>query len=70
MSSDGDVVIDIYNIRGQKVKSLVNDFYSAGSYKVIWDGIDDNRRNVASGVYFYQMKTSGYTSIQRMVMLK
>ena len=63
-------MIDIFNIRGQKIKTLVNDFYNAGSYKVEWNGLDDNNRDVASGIYFYRMQTDGFASVRRMVMLK
>jgi len=70
MSVDGDVVIDIYNIRGQKIKTLVDDFYSAGSYTAVWNGIDENNRSVSSGIYFYCMQTQGFTSVRRMMMLK
>ena len=70
MANDGDVVIDIYNIRGQKVKSLVKEYYSAGSHNVVWNGVDDNNRQVSSGVYFYRMQTAGFADTRRMVLLK
>ena len=66
----GFVQIDIFNIRGQKVRSLVNNFYDAGTHKAEWDGSDDAGRNLASGVYFYQMKTEEINDIRRMVLMK
>ena len=47
------VQIDVYNIRGQKVRSLVNDFHQYVEYSVVWDGTDDSGQRVGSGVYFY-----------------
>ena len=70
MAVDGVVVIDIYNIRGQRVKSLVNEYYRAGEHNVVWNGVDDNNREVSSGVYFYRMQTIGFTATRRMLLLK
>ncbi|MCL2063609.1 MAG: T9SS type A sorting domain-containing protein [Candidatus Cloacimonetes bacterium] len=64
------VSIDIYNIRGQKIKSLVNDFRISGEHQVIWNGTDDFGHAVRSGVYFYQMTTDDYRETKRMLMLK
>ena len=65
-----DVAIDIYNIKGQKVRTLVNDIYSYGTHQAIWNGTDDNGNSVSSGVYFYQMKSSENNTVKRMVLLK
>ena len=62
--------IDIFNIRGQKVKTLVNKEYAAGYHSVVWNGTDDNGNTVGSGIYFYQMSTSEYSAIKRMIMMK
>ena len=55
--SDQNVVIRIFNIRGQIVKTLVDEDKSPGYYSVIWDGTNDNGDEVSSGVYFCQMYT-------------
>jgi hypothetical protein len=65
-----NVVVDIYNVRGQRVRTLVNGIYSAGSHSVIWNGTDDHGRNVSSGMYFYRMTAGEYTSVRRMMLLK
>jgi len=51
-----EVTINIYNIEGQLVKSLVNQNQLAGYYSVIWDGKDAIGKKVASGVYIYQIR--------------
>ena len=70
IAKETNVRIDIYNIRGQRIKTLVNTHHKVGRYKVDWHGTDDNERKVSSGVYFYQMRTEDYTDIRRMVLLK
>ena len=70
VSVESIVSIDIFNIRGQKVKTLVNEMYSAGSHTIEWNGTDDYGRSVSSGVYFYSMRAGEYTEMRRMVLLK
>jgi hypothetical protein len=65
-----NVVVNIYNIRGQHIRTLVNGMYSAGSHSVVWNGTDDNGRAVSSGMYFYRMTAGEYTSVGRMMLLK
>ncbi len=67
---NGPVAIDIFNIRGQKVKALVNENMVAGPHTVVWNGTDDNGKNVASGVFFYRMKSGKYTSTKKMILMK
>jgi hypothetical protein len=64
------VQIDIYNIRGQKVRTLVNDEYPAGIHNILWKGTDNYGRNMASGIYFYRFSTPDITQIQRMLLMK
>lgn len=64
------VKLDIYNILGQKVKSLVDEKLSAGYKKVTWDGTNQNGKSVASGVYFYRLQTDKFIEARKMVMLK
>ncbi len=55
----GDVEIAVYNLKGQKVTSLVNDYIEQGNHRILWEGKDSNNKNVSSGVYFYQLKLNG-----------
>jgi hypothetical protein len=48
----------------------VNEPKRAGSYEVIWDGKDDKGKEVASGIYFYQLRATDYTETKRMLLLK
>jgi len=66
----GDVELVIYNMRGQKVKTLIKCYSVPGSYKANWDGRDDNNLPVASGVYFAQLVTPRSTTAHKMLLLK
>jgi len=64
------VKIDIFNIKGQRVKEVVSGSYSAGKHSVVWNGDDTSGHLVGSGVYFYRMTASGYSSTRKMLLMK
>ncbi|MBN2413905.1 T9SS type A sorting domain-containing protein [candidate division KSB1 bacterium] len=65
-----NVTLEIYNVNGQKIKTLVNEEKVTGSYTVIWDGRDDYNVAVSSGLYFLKMKAGDYTKVVKMSFLK
>ena len=64
------VRLDIYNVRGQKVRSLVNTHKKAGRYSVQWDARNDAGELVASGIYFYKIHAGNFQKVKRMLLLK
>jgi len=70
IAREWQVSIDIYNIKGQRVKSLVNDTFGVGRYSIVWNGDDAYGHSVGSGVYFYRMTTSEYRSVRKMLLMK
>ncbi|MCB5265732.1 MAG: carboxypeptidase regulatory-like domain-containing protein [Candidatus Cloacimonetes bacterium] len=66
----GPVNIEIYNVKGQLVKKLVNDVKAAGEHTVVWNGNDNNGRAVSSGVYYYKMNAGKFSSTKKMIMMK
>ncbi len=64
------VNLEIFNMKGQKVKQLVNGQLSAGQHQVIWNGTDINGNPVTSGIYLYKLKSGVYTSTRKMILLK
>jgi len=70
MAHEGYVSIEVYNVKGQRIKEVISGRYKAGSHKVIWNGDDSAGQPVGSGVYFYRMTTAGYSSVQKMMLLK
>ncbi|MDP2172700.1 MAG: T9SS type A sorting domain-containing protein [Candidatus Cloacimonadaceae bacterium] len=66
----GNVRLEIYNMKGQKVRTLVNEQKYSGSHSVLWNGTDQSGRSVVSGVYFYRLVTDNKTLSKRMLLLK
>lgn len=66
----GPVSLVIYNLKGQKVKTLVQEKKSAGSYALKWDGKNDENQFVAGGVYFCRMEASGYSSVRKLIFMR
>ena len=63
------VNLSIYNILGQKIKTLVNDVQQAGLKNVKWNGLDDNGMNVAAGVNFCKLEANDFISVRKMMLL-
>jgi hypothetical protein len=67
----GPVTLRIYNVRGQLVRTLVDDVRQPGvEHMVTWNGRDDRGRSVASGVYFVRLEASRFTQTRKMVLLR
>ena len=65
------VQIDVYNIKGHLVKSLINRQHNAGNHSVIWNGKDSSGNNVCSGLYLYKLNVNGKTvSVKKCLLLK
>ncbi|MBT4332261.1 MAG: T9SS type A sorting domain-containing protein, partial [Candidatus Cloacimonetes bacterium] len=64
------VSINVYNMRGQLVKTLVNTELENAYHEIVWNGKDNSGKNTASGVYFYKMKASNYTATKKMILMK
>jgi len=62
--------INIYNIRGQLVKTLVNDVVESGITQYNWKGLDNSDKPVTSGIYFYKLVTDGQVLTRKMLLLK
>jgi hypothetical protein len=64
------VKVEIYNVLGKKIVTLVDEKLSAG-YKIVeWDGKDDQGNDVSTGIYFYRLKAGEFTQTRKMVLLK
>ena len=65
-------MLDIYNVSGQQLRSLVQEGQDAGEHVAIWDAQDNNGRRVSSGIYIYRLIVDGgtFSATQRMVLLK
>ena len=70
LPSDCQVNLTIYNLLGQKVKTLVNEPQTAGYKTTHWNGRDEQGNLVSSGIYFYKLNAGEYTDTKKMVMTK
>jgi flagellar hook assembly protein FlgD len=64
------VTLQIYDVAGRLVRTLVNESREAGRYSTVWDGRGNNGSQVGSGVYFYRLQAGNATLTRKMVMLK
>ncbi len=64
------VKIEIFNLRGQLVKTLLDGEKTPGKYELVWDGRDSRGDDVSSGIYLYTMKVDGFNQTRKMVLLK
>ena len=66
----GEVEIAVYNILGQRVRTLVSERQEAGFKSIRWHGLDDENRQMASGVYLIRVTTSGLRSTRKVMLLR
>ncbi len=65
-----DVTMEIFNILGQKVRTLMNNRMEPGRYEVVWDGRNDLGQTVGSGIYIYRIKAGDFVKSQKMMLMK
>ncbi len=70
LEKSSKVTIDIYNLKGQHIKTLLHQQMNEGSHIVQWNGKDENGKPAGSGIYFYKMKAGDYTSTRKMLLMK
>ncbi len=67
---DGNVKVAIYNIKGQRVKELINEPLKKGKNSIVWNGRDSNGKAVCSGIYFARVNHMGKSRVRKMMLLK
>lgn len=70
LPDEGMVHLSVYNIRGQRVRELIDGSLPRGFHKVVWDGKDNGNRIVSSGLYFVRIETGRTSSVRKVMMLK
>ncbi|MEO0097383.1 MAG: C25 family cysteine peptidase [candidate division WOR-3 bacterium] len=70
LTSDQKVKIDIYDLTGRHIRTLINKELKAGSHTIIWDKKDNQGKEVAKGIYFYQINTKDTQKVLKAVILK
>ena len=74
LKNDSQVRLNVYNIKGERIRTLVSETLSAGEHHIVWNGTDDNNNNVSSGIYFFETgianNSGDYTSVKKVILLK
>jgi hypothetical protein len=70
LKSDSNVQVDIYNVKGQKVANIYDDFTRTGKHNVSWNGKSSSGKFVASGVYYMKLRTSDVTQFKKLLIIK
>jgi hypothetical protein len=64
------VKVEVFNLLGQKVKTLLDKELTAGKYQIKWDATNETGESVASGIYFYRLNTDKFTDVKKMILLR
>ena len=68
---ESKVELSVFNIKGQKVKTLAQDSYQKGKHSVVWNGKSDTGKSVSSGIYFYKLNVNGTSNqVRKCILLK
>ena len=70
LAESKDVELNVYNVLGKKIATLVNMDQNAGSFQVTWDGMDMFGNNSASGVYFYKIIAGDFVDMKKMILIR
>ncbi len=70
LAQDGNVSLQVYDIQGRLIKTLLNNGMFAGRHEIKWDGKTSSGINAASGVYLVKLKTGGYSKYTKVSLLK
>ena len=69
LNTNGSVQLGVFNLLGQKIRTLVNCEQNIGIHKIEWNGKDDSGKSVSSGIYFYKLSTDDYSISKKMILL-
>ena len=66
----GHLSLKIFNVRGELVRTLINEVRPEGAGHVLWDGASDQGRRVSSGIYFYEARTDSEVQVNKLTLVK
>lgn len=71
LPEDGKIKISLFNIKGQKVKTVIDNKFAKGNFEIEWNGLDGSGNAVSSGIYFYKLSVNGKSKmIKKCLLLK
>jgi hypothetical protein len=62
--------LTVFNLNGERIRTIVNEIKPAGKYRVTWDGKADNGETISSGIYIIKMKSDGFEKDRKLILLK
>ncbi|MCB9211854.1 MAG: gliding motility-associated C-terminal domain-containing protein, partial [Ignavibacteriales bacterium] len=65
-----EVKLDIYNVNGEKIKTIINNYKQPGNYSIIWDGKNNKGEMVSSGIYYYRLIQINNSKTKKMILLQ
>ncbi len=69
IKQNSEIELEIFNIEGQKIRTLINDYIQIGDHSTIWNGNDEYGKHVCSGLYFYKLSANGKTEVIKKCLL-
>jgi hypothetical protein len=66
----GNVSLIVYDVMGRQVKTLVDGYQAAGAYKNVWNAVDESGAQMASGVYYAQLRSGSNLQVIKMVLMR
>ena len=70
LRKDSKVSLKVFNIKGQLIRTLINEQLSASSYNIVWNGKNDSGNQVSSGIYLYKLQADTQLSVKKCILLK
>ncbi len=70
VGEESPVEITIFNVKGQRIRTLLRDIKSPGRYSMHWDGRNDRGVTVSTGMYFYRLRIGSYSAVKKMLLLR
>jgi len=66
----GKVILKIFNLLGEEITTLVEEEFEAGRHSVKWEGLNNAKELVSSGVYFYSIKAGSFSAVKKMILIR
>jgi hypothetical protein len=70
LSGENEVRLSVYDVAGRRIRTLLKERLPAGPRVVVWDALDDGRRPVANGVYFYHLTDGSRREVRRTLIMR
>ena len=65
-----DVTLEIYNVMGQRVRTLAQGSHEPGRYQIVWNATNDFGQGLSSGMYIYRIQAGDFVSVKKLVLMK